>query len=69
MEGALEFGSRGTRNIGVDPIVFNMAMTRIAAPAVESQTGKIVRFTSVFPRAGSNDTVREDPLERTGGQL
>ena len=41
-----------------------MAMTRIAAPAVESQTGKIVRFASVFPRAGSNDAVREDPLER-----
>ena len=39
-------------------------MTRIAAPAVESQTGKIVRFASVFPRAGSNDAVREDPLER-----
>ena len=64
MEDALKLGSQGASNVRVDSIVFNMTVARIAAPAVESQTGKVVGFTSMFPRTGANDTVREDPLER-----
>ena len=51
-----------TKNVRVDPVVFKVAMTRITTPAVESQAGKEIGFTSMFPGAGSNDTVSKDPL-------
>ena len=62
MKSALELGRQLTKNVRVDPVVFKVAMTRIATPAVESQAGKEIGFTSMFPGAGSNDTVSKDPL-------
>ena len=53
MKSALELGCQLTKNGGIDPVVFEMAVARIAAPAV---------FPSMFPGAGSNDAVSKDPL-------
>ena len=60
MKGALEFGRQPMCNIRIEPIVGGVAVTRIAAATVETQTGKEVRVTCSLPRAGSNDTIGED---------
>ena len=70
MKSALEFGCQLTKNGGIDPVVFEMAMTRIAEPAVETKAGKEIGFPSMFPGAGTNDTVSKDPWKKEiAGQL
>ena len=62
VKSALELGRQLTENGQVDPVVFEMAMTRIAAPAVEAKAGKEVRVPRILPGARSNQAVSEDPL-------
>ena len=49
-------------DVRVDPVVGAVAVTWVAAPAVEAQAGKVLRITFpfTFPRARSNDTISKD---------
>ena len=49
-------------NVRIDPIVGVVAVSWVAAAAVEAQAGEVFRIviTLTSPRAGSNDPISED---------
>ena len=64
MKGTLKLRGQLMCNVLIDPLVGSVAVSRIAAAAVEAQAGKVVIISCGLPRAGSNDTVREDAAKR-----
>ena len=54
---------QGSGDVIVDAIVLIMTMSRIAASTIESQAAKVVAIFCVFPTAGPNEAISEDPLE------
>ena len=62
VKSALELWSQSMCDVRIDPIVGVVAVTWVAAAAVEAQTGKVLRITAsiTFPRARANDTISKD---------
>ena len=60
VKSALELWSQSMCDVRIDPVVGAVAVTWVAAPAVETQAGKEIRIPFTFPRARSNDTIGKD---------
>ena len=62
VKSALELWSQSMCDVRIDPIVGVVAVTWVAAAAVEAQTGKVLRIavSITFPRARANDTISKD---------
>ena len=62
VKSTLELWSQSMCNVRIDPIVGGVAVTWVAAAAVEAQAGDVFRIviTFTFPRAGANDPISED---------
>ena len=56
-------------DVRIDPVVGVVAVTWVAAPAVEAQAGKELRIPFSLPRARSNDTIGKDAAKGNAGAI
>ena len=69
VKSALELWSQSMCDVRIDPVVGAVAVTWVAAPAVETQAGKEIRIPFTFPRARSNDTIGKDAAKGNAGAI
>ena len=63
VKGTLKLSRQSAGDGVVDAVVIVVTMSRIAASTIEAHAGKVIAIFCLFPGAGANEAISEDPLK------